>query len=134
MGKFIKKYSEFILFTLVGVLTSIVNYFTYFILCYSLDINYLISNALSWIVAVLFSFFSNRQYVFKERRGENTWKELLAFTYGRIFTGIIEMLLLFICVDIGKANDLIAKFLIGFFTAVLNYLIGKLWVFKKERK
>lgn len=134
MKKIMNKYGEVILFGIVGVLTSIVNYFAYFALCYALDMNYLISNALSWVIAVLFSFFTNRYYVFKEAKGGDIWRNLLAFVYGRIFTGIVEMLLLFICVDIGKANDLIAKFLIGFFTAILNYFIGKIWVFKKGGK
>lgn len=133
MKKIIERYGEVILFILVGVFTTIVNYFAYVVLSYVLNINYLISNALSWIIAVLFSFYSNKYYVFKERTNGCIWRELLSFVYGRIFTGIVEMLLLYICVDFGKANDLIAKFLIGFFTAVLNYYIGKLWVFKKER-
>lgn len=132
MKDFIKKYNEFILFTTLGIFTSLVSYITYFVFSYICNINYLVSNALSWIVTVLFSFFSNRYYVFKKRGKEHILRELFFFAYGRIFTAIIEMALLFICVDIGNFNDLISKFLIGFFTAILNYFISKLLIFRKR--
>lgn len=132
MKDFIKKYNEFILFTILGILTSLVSYITYYIFSYMCNINYLISNALSWIVTVLFAFFSNRRYVFKKKGKENLLRELFFFGYGRVFTAIVEMFLLFLCVDIGNYNDLISKFLIGFFTAILNYFISKLLIFKKR--
>lgn len=132
MKEIIKKNNEFILFLIVGIMTSIVNYLTYFIFSYVLNVSYLISNAISLIVTVLFAFFSNRYYVFKKKEKEHILRELLLFGYGRVFTIILEMVLLYLCVDVCKANDLISKFLIGFFSAILNYFISKLLVFKKR--
>lgn len=132
MKDLILKYKEVILFLFVGVLTSIVSYSSYYLFACLIMINYLISNILSWIVTVLFAFYANKYYVFRKKSTKNILKELLLFANSRIFTGIVEVILLFICVEFFYADDLISKFLIGFFTAVLNYFISRILIFKEK--
>ena len=58
-----EKVKEFISYGIVGVMTTLVNYVVYFI-CLKIGFDWLISNSLAWLVAVIFAYFSNRKVVF----------------------------------------------------------------------
>lgn len=58
-----EKVKEFISYGIVGAMTTLVNYIVYFI-CLKLGINWLISNSLAWMVAVIFAYFSNQKLYF----------------------------------------------------------------------
>lgn len=51
-----EKVKEFISYGIVGVMTTLVNYIVYFI-CLKIGIDWLTSNSLAWLVAVIFAVF-----------------------------------------------------------------------------
>lgn len=57
-----EKVKEFISYGIVGVITTLVNYIVYFI-CLKIGIDWLISNSLAWLVAVIFAYFSNQSCI-----------------------------------------------------------------------
>ena len=61
---FYKKYKEILLYLFFGGLTMIVSIVSYAICNLTFEINELIANVFSWILAVLFAFFTNRIWVF----------------------------------------------------------------------
>lgn len=126
--KIYKKYEEIINYVIVGALTTGVSIFSYFIFRF-ININYIIASIMSWICAVLFAFYTNKKYVFKSI--ENKYRELIKFVSARIFTLLIEVLLMYLLVDIIYLNDKIVKILLQFIILILNYLFSKIFVFKK---
>lgn len=126
--KIYKKYEEIINYVIVGALTTGVSIFSYFVFRF-ININYIISSIMSWICAVLFAFYTNKKYVFKSI--QNKYRELIKFVSARIFTLLIEVLLMYLLVDIIYLNDKIAKILLQFVILILNYLFSKIFVFKK---
>ena len=80
---------ELIAYVFFGVLTTIVNFITYFLFEGVFGINYLISNIIAWFVSVLFAYITNRIWVF-ESKDDNIIKEILLFYGGRVFSGAID--------------------------------------------
>ena len=132
MKKMIEKNREVILYIVFGVLTTVVNYVVYFVFRRLFGVHYLLSNAVAWIVAVAFAYITNKLYVFEKRENRNVMREFIEFVAGRVGTGIVEMVLLFILVDFMRTNDIVAKIIIGVIVVVLNYFISKFFVFNEK--
>lgn len=133
-----KKYQEIINYLIVGVLTTVVSIVTYFIFSLILDIEnnilFIIANVLSWICAVVFAYITNKKFVFNTTTS-NKKEELKVFSMfvsSRITTLLIELAFMFITVKVILINDKIAKVIAQFIVIVLNYVLSKLFVFKKK--
>lgn len=127
-----KKYEEIIKYLLFGVLTTLVSILSYALFTRLFNINYLISNVLSWILAVLFAFITNKLYVFKsETNNKDLLKEIIKFFEFRILSLLIELVIMYLFVDILKLNDMIVKIIAQVIVIVLNYVFSKVFVFKK---
>lgn len=126
-----KKYHSEIVYVFVGGLTTLVNFIVYFLMERVFHIYYLTANVLAWIAAVLFAYVANRKWVFSSVNS-NIGKELLSFTVSRLFSGGVELLLLYLMVDLGHLDNGIAKVLVAVLTVILNYITGKFLVFKKS--
>ena len=55
---------KIILYVIFGVLTTIVNLIAYYLFSNIININYLISNAIAWIISVVFAYITNKFFVF----------------------------------------------------------------------
>ena len=131
--KIIETYKEIMAYLFFGVCTTVVNFVIYFACTQILDINYLIANALSWIGAVAFAYVTNRIWVFKSKsKGIRAiFKEILTFVSCRLFSGVIDMLIMFIGVDILGISDGITKLATQVIVVVLNYVFSKWIIFRK---
>ena len=103
---------ELIAYVFFGVLTTIVNFITYFLFEGVFGINYLISNIIAWFVSVLFAYI------------------ILLFYGGRIFSGAIDTALMYVFISILMTGDLFAKIVVQVVVTILNYVFSKFLVFK----
>ena len=136
MIKLYKKYEEIINYLIIGVLTTLVSLLVYYGLTYTIfnpnnALELQITNIISWIIAVTFAYFTNRKFVFKQKNKINL-KEVISFFSGRVTTLLIDMALMFIFVTKLGFNDKIIKPLVQVIVIILNYIISKYFVFKKE--
>ena len=127
------KYKDILLYLVFGVLTTIVNYLVY-LPCYNiLKWSAGVSNVLAWVVAVAFAFLTNKPFVFKSH--DWTWKtvgpELSKFVGCRIGSGVLETVILLLCVDILGWNGNVWKLITAVLVIILNYIGSKFLVFKK---
>lgn len=130
------KYEEIINYLIVGVLTTVVSLATYFICTETfLDPNkkleLQIANIISWVFAVAFAYFTNRKYVFKSKN-KNMLKEASSFVVSRILSLLMDMFTMFIIVSVLHLNDKIGKLVSQVIVTVANYILSKLFVFKKK--
>ena len=130
------RYKEVINYLIFGFLTTLVNLVIYYLLTYTIInpnnvIELQIANIISWIVAVLFAYITNRKYVFNSKNN-NIKKEVINFFEARIVTLIMDMLIMGIFVSVLGFNDEIIKILSQIIVIVSNYLFSKLFVFKKD--
>jgi putative flippase GtrA len=135
MKELIKKYSEIIRYIIIGVLTTIVSLSSYYLLIITVlnpdnALELQIANIISWILSVTFAYITNRHFVFKSK-SKDIKKEALKFATSRITTLLIDMAFMFLTVTVLKFNAKIAKLIVQVIVLVLNYILSKLFVFKK---
>ena len=99
----------------------------------SVGLNELIANVITWLICVLFQFFTNRIWVFDGKTETNTQflKQMLSFTAGRGFTLVIEEIIILVFITWLKFASLPVKLAAQVIVIVLNYIISKVYVFKK---
>ena len=130
---FLKKHKEAIRYLFFGVVTTVVNFVLYYALLF-LGMHYLWAQALSWIGAVLVAYVTNKLWVFESRVTGvlPILREMVSFVLSRIFSFGVETLLLILMVDVANIREGIAKIPVAVITVVLNYVTGKLMVFRKK--
>ena len=132
--KLMKKYKSFIAYAVYGVFTTIVNILTYNYCYYRVGINNTISNIIAWVLAVTFAFLTNKAWVFESR----SWKwgilrrEIPAFITCRLATGVMDLVIMYICVDVMEWHAMLMKILSNILVILLNYVFSKLVIFKKK--
>ena len=130
MLKIYKKYEEIINYLIFGVLTTLISILSYAFFTRLIIFDYFISNILSWILSVTFAFFTNQKYVFKTS-SSNKIKDMFKFYLSRLTSLGIELITMYILVTLLSLNDMISKIIVQFVAIVLNYVLSKLFVFKK---
>lgn len=130
------KYKEIIYYLIFGVLTTVVSLATYYALVYTIldpnkPIELQVANVVSWIFAVTFAYLTNRKFVF-DSTNPNVAKEAIKFYFARITSLLVDMLLMYILVTRLNYNDKIIKIIVQVVIIILNYILSKLIVFKKE--
>ena len=87
LRRFLLKYQHFLLYTLFGSLTTVMDLAVYYILYNLFSVHYLIAQTISWVVAVLFAYATNKRYVFASRaRRMPMVAEVEKFISRRLFT------------------------------------------------
>lgn len=137
MKKILIQYKEIISYLIFGVLTMIVSLSTYYILTNTIlnpnkGIELQIANIISWIICVTFAYITNRKYVFNSKN-TNIIKEILSFYLSRISSLLVDMSLMYIFVTVLNYSDSIMKLINQIIITILNYILSKLIVFKKEK-
>jgi len=140
IGELYTRYREPIMYVIMGGLTTVVSWVSYYLLAGLLHLEPNTSNILSWLFAVLFAFVVNKWVVFQSmgRDLRTVSRELLTFFSSRIFTGIVAWILFPILMMIG-ADQIItqtvgmdAKVITSIVEIVLNWVLSKYLVFRKS--
>lgn len=128
-----KKYEEVINYLIVGGLTTVVSILIYALFTKLFHVNYMISNLISWIGSVLFAYVTNKKFVFKSKceNKKKVFTEIYQFFKYRVFSFIIDVLLMYVLVELITFDDMIAKVIVQIVVIILNYVFSKLFVFKK---
>ena len=109
---------------IIGILTVIINIIFYNILSNIFNINNIIST--------IFSFLGNKYFVFQQSSSSKFWKELNYFMLTRYITGILDIFIMFIGIDLFKCNDFIIKIIANIIIIFLNYILARYFVFNNN--
>lgn len=128
------KTREVLLYLFFGGLTFFISMFLFIILNKFMNMNELSANVYAWIIAVLFAFITNKLYVFTSppKGFVNNLKQLVTFSSGRIITLILEEGIIYIFVIVLGFPGIAIKFIAQVIVIVLNYIISKIFVFRRE--
>lgn len=133
------KYREIIMYLFIGGCTTLVNWIVY-TAAMALGAAMTAANAAAWVCAVIFAFFANKLFVFESRSFEagTVLKEAVKFVSSRVLTGLIEIFLPSLLFKAGLdmsfygIEGAAAKLSVSVIVIVLNYVFGKLIVFRKK--
>jgi len=144
----LRRHRELISYVFWGGMTTLVNYVAYFLLTEGLQVYYLTSNVIAWAVSVLFAYFTNKLFVFQSK--DWAWRvalrELWQMVAARVFSLLLETGILWFFVDMlhyGDAvvklpagiilyGDVIVKLAASVVVVIVNYVLSKFIIFKKE--
>ena len=127
------KYKEIINYLIFGVLTTLINFIAFFIFN-KLNVELLINNVLSWIIAVTFAYITNKIFVFESKTSNKIelFKEIILFYSCRIFSLLVEEAMLFILVQKMGIYEYIIKIIAQIVIIIMNYLLSKLLASKNK--
>lgn len=132
-----EKYKEIFRYLVVGALTTVVSLTSYYLCVWTfLDANdalqLQIANVLSWVAAVAFAYVTNRVFVFQSQN-KNTLREAISFVGARVTSLLIDMGSMFVMVTLCHLSDDVAKLIVQVIVLVLNYLLSKFFVFRRQK-
>lgn len=127
------KYEEVINYLITGFIGVVVSVLSFY-LCRKINLSILISNIISWIIAVILMYILNKLFVFKSKNEnyKQTIKEFISFILARVITLIIETGILYLGVLLITKNDTIVKIFAQIVIIILNYIFSKFLIFKKK--
>lgn len=146
----LKKYKELVLYAIVGVLTTLVNFVAFYLLNLVLGEDlYLVNNIIAWIIAVNFAYINNKLWVFESKSfaAKTVIREMVEFYSARFLSLIIDEAGMWFLVEIldfdrfsfsvlgfEVTGKLIAKMLLMVIVIILNYVFSKFVIFRKKKK
>ena len=136
LRKLFIKYKDIIAYLFFGGCTTLVNIAVYWLLAHPAGMATVPANVLAWVAAVLFAYLTNRTWVFHSQattRQEIT-REILSFFGCRLATGVLDWVMMFVCVDLLHMNDMIIKILANILVILLNFVASKRIIFKKKKR
>lgn len=122
---------EFIRYILGGGFTTFLNFTIYYILLY-FGVVYHLANLIAIINAKIYSYFVNKFFVYrsKNKHFKETAIESLKYILARSFTGIVDYILVILLVEMLDFNKITVKIVVMIIVIILNYILGKVYVFK----
>lgn len=133
------RYREILIYLIVGVLTTIVSWGACFVAEWlGLDpensFQHFIINTIGWVAGVCFAYPLNRRWVFRSNN-PRILKEFVGFAGSRVSTWILDIVIMWITVNLLNMNYWIAKiFISAVIVTILNYVFSKVLIFRKKEK
>ena len=136
------RYREVILYLIFGGLTTVVDWGLSFLLYHfwgdAIEAHVWLvhgANVIAWGAAVLFAFITNRIWVFESKKKGflPVLGELGSFAGGRVMTLLLQEAMFVIFFDILGINEFVVKVVAAVLVIILNYVISKLFVFRKKK-
>ena len=118
---------QFIKFSFVGVLNTIISLIVYY-LCLYLGMYYLIANTLAFLASGLNAYICNKKFVFKSKA--KTSSSLLKTYLSYTLTFITGSILLFILVDKIMISEIIAPIIVIIVNVPVNFILIRCWAMK----
>ena len=134
------KYEEIINYLIIGVLTTLVNIVTKYLLLFTIlnpknSVELQIAIIISWIASIIFAYITNKLFVFKAHN-KKILPEICSFVASRISTLLLEMFIMWFFITFLKLNNnlwvIIFTIISQGLVIILNYVLSKIFVFKKQ--
>lgn len=130
--KIINNYKEIILYGIFGLITVIINLILYKVFL-ELNIYYVLSSLISYIIASLISYFFNTYFVFcsEKLKLKGELIRIAKYFIVRIWSVIIDTILLMLAVEIFKLDEFYAKPVVSIIVITMTFILNKKILKKK---
>lgn len=128
------RYRDIIAYLFFGGVTTLTNLVAYYLLYQVWAIANVPSVVIAWIIAVLVAFLTNKPFVFRSHDWSPRvlFPEIASFLGCRVGTGVLELVLMYLTVDLLHWHGMLMKLLVNILVIILNYAGSKLLVFRKK--
>lgn len=128
------RYKELILYFLFGGLTTLINILVYTAARKGLSMEVVPADILAWFLSVVFAYVTNKCFVFESK----SWKlrkvlrEVLGFFAARLFSLGVDVVFLYVTVEILHWWEFGMKIAANVVVIILNYVFSKWLIFRKD--
>lgn len=132
--KLYQRYRSFVLYVFFGVCTTIINIAAYTLCARVFDLGTVPANVVAWILAVTAAYITNKIWVFESKAWttKTVIYEIMTFAACRIATGVMDLVIMYVSVDLLGCNDIIMKVISNALVIILNFVFSKLVIFKRK--
>jgi putative flippase GtrA len=136
MRAIVRRHKDFFIYMIFGACATAINMGTYALLRRPIGMANVPATILAWVFAVTFAFFTNKVIVFssKDFTRKNVLVELVAFFSCRLATGVLDVFVMWLAVDVLELTPLLWKFISNLIAGVINFTVGKLLIFRKRNR
>ena len=125
------KYRSLFFYLVFGALTTLVNIVTYH-LCYEVwQVANVPSNIIAWVLSVAVAYLTNKVWVFGSKNFSPTvvLPELSKFAAARLATGGLDLIIMWVGVDLIQGPATPIKIASNAVVILLNYVCSKVFIF-----
>lgn len=134
--KIYHRYQYFWKYALFGFMAALVNVLVFWVLHSVLAEHYLFSNTIAWVLATLFSFFTNKAVVFQSK-SRDFWhwcREFLSFMLTRGLSYFFDTFLMFVGISLLFWTPLLVKIIDQVLVGLFNYGTSRLIFMESNQK
>lgn len=120
---------DFYKFLIIGLLTFGIYYFFLWVTFGNLKLQYILSVSISYLLAILFHFVTNKIFTFKNN--SKFGRQLFKYLFLAIINYFLQVVIIIGLCEFVNLNFYFSAFFASLITMVNGFLTMKLWVFRK---
>ena len=122
-----KLISQFFEFGVVGVIAFIVDYLSLYMLTEFLNVYYLISSIISFLLSIIVNYILSIKWVFDIKK-KQSFKDVIIFTLLSAIGLLINLLVMYLSVEVLKIHYMIGKLIATFIVMIWNFVTRKMFL------
>ena len=119
--------SKFFKFGVVGVIAFIVDYLSLYMLTEFLNVYYLISSIISFLLSIIVNYILSIKWVFDIKK-KQSFKDVIIFTLLSAIGLLINLLVMYLSVEVLKIHYMIGKLIATFIVMIWNFVTRKMFL------
>lgn len=125
-----KNIKEFLLYIIVGGIATVAEWVVFFLLG-KVSCHYAVATAIAYILSTFVNWLAGRILVFKES-SQPIIKEILSVYLASIVGLLLNLLIMWVAVDLISINEMLSKIAATGIVFVYNFLVRKLLIYKNQ--
>jgi len=126
-----KLIAQLMKFVVVGGLSFVLDFIIYYVLTNFFSVYYLVAGFFSFSLSLIFNYLMSMKFVFKSKDDLKKTHEFAIFVTLSVMGLGLNLLSLYILVDLFKMNDLIAKVFVAGIVMIFNFVTRKIFLEQK---
>lgn len=122
-----KLISQFFKFGVVGIIAFIVDYLSLYLLTEFLNVYYLISSIISFLLSIIVNYILSIKWVFDIKK-KQSFKDVIIFTLLSAIGLLINLLVMYLSVEVFKIHYMIGKLIATFIVMIWNFVTRKMFL------
>ena len=119
---------QFVIYLFVGACATIVEWVVFYVLRHPIYIHYMLATTIAFILSTFANWLIGKWLLFRQK--QNLWKELIKI-YATSAAGLLmNLLIMWIAIDLIGIQDMIAKIIATGMVFFWNFLVRKLFIYK----
>ncbi|MGO3318468.1 MAG: GtrA family protein [Leuconostoc carnosum] len=129
----INQYRTVMLYLIFGVLTTIINILSYYMLL-EWHANIQVAVVISWLLSILFAYSTNKIWVFQSssQSFRGIIREMSLFFSARVITLLVEMIIIWFGVQLLRQNPIVWKVIDNIVVVLVNYIFSQRVIFQTK--